>query len=218
MTISEESRPKKVRSPGKRRRLNPDARRIELLQAALRVLGSRGPVNARVEDVTDEAGAAKGTFYRYFASWEDLLVAVRGYLLSTYVAEMHAKFEAAARSDWWAAFESECVRFVDFVVGLGALHKAIFHGPIADRPIEDELSSGTVIAVMLGKGIQAGACRSVDVDIAAPLLFSVLHATADGIAQSGDRERRIDSMLEMLRAWLRISGKGVVIHDNKRIT
>lgn len=194
---------REARPRGKRRRLAPAVRRSELLDAALRLLRSRGPTKLRVEDVTRAAGAAKGTFYLYFASWNDLLVAVRDRLLSSHASEAEARLAATTGSEWWEAIESECVRFVDYVLELGDLHQAIFHGPIADRPIDAALSAEALIARLLRAGIEAGACRPVSVGAAAPLLFSVLHTTADEIARSGDRERRIESMLDLLRAWLR---------------
>jgi AcrR family transcriptional regulator len=191
--------------PGsKRRRLRPDKRRVELLEAALSVLRSLGPMNARVEDVTEAAGAAKGTFYLYFSSWDDLLVEVRAHILSKYVSEMQKRFTGEALSDWWVAFEKECIHFVDFVEELGELHKAIFHGPIADRPLDATLSSETVVSWMLRIGIESGACRQLEIDAAARLLFSVLHTTADSIVQTGDRERYLNTMFDLLRAWLRV--------------
>lgn len=160
-------------------------------------------MNARVEDVTEAAGTAKGTFYLYFPSWDDLLVEVRAYILSTYVSEMQERFAGTAASDWWTAFENECVHFVDFIDGLGDLHKAIFHGPIADRPLDAAICSETVIEEMLRTGIESGVCRRVETDVAARLLFSVLHTAADGVVQTGDRKRCLNSMCDLLRAWLR---------------
>lgn len=203
MPGSLKKRAKKSRAP--RRRLNPDARRSELLDAALCVLGKRNPTEVCVEDVTRAAGAAKGTFYRYFPSWNDLLLALREHLLSAYASDFRGRFAGLSPSNWWAGVESECVRFVDFVVGLGSLHYTIFHGPIADHPIDAEHSATTLITEMLKAGIAAGACRLVDVDVASVLLFAVLHATADGIARFGDRERRVEAMLGLLRGWLRNS-------------
>jgi AcrR family transcriptional regulator len=190
--------------------LNPEARRAELLDAALRVLRERDAMHVRVEDVTQEAGTAKGTFYLYFASWNDLLVAVRDHLLSSYAAEVRTRIAAAAPSELWAALENECVLFVDYVIGLGGLHEAIFHGPTADQPIDATHSAQALISELLSAGIAAGACRSVDSDAASPLLLSLLHATADGIVRSGGRDRRLDAMLDMVRAWLRISGSALV--------
>lgn len=190
----------------KRRRLRPDARRVELLEAALSVLRSRGPTNARVEDVTEAAGAAKGTFYLYFSSWDDLLVKVRAHLLSQYISEMRTRFAAEARSDWWAAFENECVRFVAFIEELGELHEAVFHGPIADRPIDNAISSEAIIAGMLRTGIESGECRPVEINVAARLLFAVLHTTVDCIIKTGERDRYLCALFDLLRAWLRTPG------------
>jgi AcrR family transcriptional regulator len=193
----------------RRRRLKPAARRSELLDAALSVLRSQSPDRVRVEDVTRAAGAAKGTFYLYFPSWNDLLVAVRHHILSTYGAEVGTRMAAATPSEWWRMTESECVRFVDFILELGDLHQAIFHGPVSDQPIDPESSAEALIARLLSAGVAVGACRPVDTDAAASLLFSVLHTTADGIARSGSREQRIESMLDLLRAWLRApAGEG----------
>nr|MBN2278543.1 TetR/AcrR family transcriptional regulator [candidate division Zixibacteria bacterium] len=195
-------RRKKGGAGSKRRRLRPEARRIELLEAALSVLRSRDPINARVEDVTGAAGAAKGTFYLYFPSWEDMLVEVRAHLLSKYISEMQKRFAGEALSDWWDTFEKECIHFIDFIVELGDLHKAIFHGPIADRPIDTAISSNTIITRILKTGIESGACRLVEIDASARLLFSVLHTTADSVVQTGDRKHYLNSMLDLLRAWL----------------
>lgn len=187
----------------KHRRLHPDIRRIELLEAALTVLQDQGPINARVEDVTEAAKVAKGTFYIYFSSWDNLLVEVRAHILSKYESEMHKKFATEALSDWWAAFEKECVHFVNFVEELGNLHKAIFHGPIADHPFDGSISAEVIIARLLKTGIDSGVCRNVELDIASRLLFSVLHTTVDGIVQTGDRERYLNSMFDLLQVWLR---------------
>ena len=201
--------------PGlKRRRLSPDVRRAELLEAALCVLRRRGPMNARVEDVTEAAGVAKGTFYLYFPSWDDLLVEIRAHLCSTYVSEMQDIFAVEALSDWWAAFEKECVHFVDFVEELGSeLHMVIFHGSIADRPPDLTMFYEKTWADMLKKGIESGSCRNVSVDIAAQLIFSVLHKTAENILQTGDRDRNFNTMFDLLRAWLCTSGP--VVADQK---
>jgi AcrR family transcriptional regulator len=194
----------------KRRRLNPDKRRVELIEAALKVLKKRGPVNTRVEDITKAAGAAKGTFYLYFPSWEDLLVEVRAHILSKYKSEMQKRISSEASPDWWAVFEKECVHFVNFVEELGDLHKAIFHGPIADNPINTKLSSETIIAGMLKAMVEAKVCRAIEIDTAAKLLFSILHTTADGIVQTDNRERYLNSMFDLLRAWLRVPASTIM--------
>jgi AcrR family transcriptional regulator len=125
-----------------RRRLRPDVRRAELIDAALRVLRKHGGVPSRVEDVTTAARAAKGTFHLYFPSWEDLLVALRDRILDDFGAELGARLTEPSKVDWWTLLDELCAGFVDFVLGLGGLRDAIFHGPIAHlRPIDDQRSA-----------------------------------------------------------------------------
>ena len=189
----------------KRRRLHPEERRAEMLQAALRVLQDKG-TEARVEDVTREAKTAKGTFYLYFPSWEDLLLQVREHIISNYAAGMEERSVQAGSLDWWVAFEQECLYFLDYLSELGQAHQAVFHGPIADRPFDSAASSEGFIAGLLKSGIQAGACREVEIGLAAQLLFSVLHTTADHTARTDDREKSLETMLDLLRKWLKVPG------------
>lgn len=53
----------------------------KLLEATLLVFGSKGFHEARVEDITAQAGFAKGTFYEHFKSKDDLI-----YILIDYAA------------------------------------------------------------------------------------------------------------------------------------
>jgi len=65
-------------TPGRRkaaarpRRINPEARRRAILEAALAEFAERGYAAARLDDVAARAGVAKGTLYLYFAHKEAL--------------------------------------------------------------------------------------------------------------------------------------------------
>ncbi|PSK99080.1 TetR family transcriptional regulator [Murinocardiopsis flavida] len=55
------------------RKVDRQARRAEILAAAVRVFARRGFADSRIEDVASEAGVAKGSVYLYFESREALL-------------------------------------------------------------------------------------------------------------------------------------------------
>jgi AcrR family transcriptional regulator len=190
-----------------RRRLDRAARRAELLDAAIGVLRSRGPEGCRVEDITTAAGTAKGNFYRYFPAWEDLLAAVRDHLLDHYRADLTQRYADRPPANWWAALDEEVQRFIDFQLGLGGLHQAIFHGPAAmTRPIQPHRSAASTVALFLAAGIAAGAFAPVDVDATAPLLFDLLHGAADAIGSGTDPDRVIAATLHIVHRTLEPSG------------
>lgn len=184
---------------GPRRRLRPDRRRLELIEAAERVLREKG-LRARVEDVVAEAGAAKGTFYLYFASWEALLLEIRARIFT----EFHHRYLGGARHaidpDWKAFVVELSEAFVDFSLELGGQHEAIFHGPIAGRPPRDgESDAVSIIADVLRAGTAAGAFSVEDADATARLVFAVLHETTDAIQSGADRARAIAALHDLMR-------------------
>ncbi|MEV0543200.1 TetR/AcrR family transcriptional regulator [Nocardia salmonicida] len=57
------------------KRVDVDARRAEILDAAVRVFARKGFAASRIEDVAAEAGVAKGSVYLAVSSREELLTA-----------------------------------------------------------------------------------------------------------------------------------------------
>ena len=58
-----------------------------LVEAAIRVFARLGPDTPRIDDFIAEAGVARGTFYNYFETREDLLVAAAGAIADRIQAE-----------------------------------------------------------------------------------------------------------------------------------
>ena len=177
-----------------------------MLDAAIRVLQELGPDECRVEDITLAAGTAKGNFYRYFPTWDDLVLAIRDRILESYRAELTRRYEDLSLVDWWAALDEEINRFIDFQLDLGGVHDVIFHGPAAAaRPSETNRSASSMIALFLSAGIEQGAFRRIDVEAMAPLLFDVLHGAADSVASGMDRQRVLTATLQLVRGTLATS-------------
>jgi AcrR family transcriptional regulator len=62
------------------RALDREARRAELVSAAATVFAERGVGKTTVSDIVKAAGVAQGTFYLYFDSKDDAVLAVAEYL------------------------------------------------------------------------------------------------------------------------------------------
>jgi AcrR family transcriptional regulator len=190
-----------------RRRLTPDERRAELIDAAVRLLRSGREVSNWAQAVTTEADAAKGTFYVYFSSWDDMLVAVRERVQREYVTRYEQLAETPERLDWWAVLDAECDAAIDFIAQPGGLHYAIFHSAAALAPIEnDHLDITGAIARFLGRGIEEGAFRAVDARAAAAFLFAIVHAAADAIAAGEPPDRWRSAVRDLTRSWLSRTG------------
>ena len=188
---------------GRRRRLNPDQRRRELLDAAVRVLRERGPTECRVEDITAEAGTAKGNFYRYFPTWDALLVAVRDHMMDEYTDDVRRRLTTGHIRDPWTILEEEVDRFLEFQLGLGGLHDAVFHGPVGwAGQVDAERSAASLVAALLTAGVDDGSFAGIDIGPTAALLSSVLHGAADEIRAGTDHAEMRAAALFIFRRTL----------------
>jgi AcrR family transcriptional regulator len=69
-------------SVGGRRRLEPDARRSQILAVAVRLFGERGYAEVSTTDVAREAGVARGLVNHYFGTKKDLYLEVISVMLT----------------------------------------------------------------------------------------------------------------------------------------
>ena len=191
-----------------RRRLAPEARRTEILEAAERLLRSgRSPV--RVEDVVAEAGAGKGTFYAYFATWDDLLEALRTKLIAGFDRAHALPVEIDRPVDWPETMAAMAEAFVDFTASMEGLHEILFHGAfVLARPLPRELSATVRIAAMIQAGQEAGAFdTTLDPEPTARLVFAFIHEAADAVLAGEDRGRTMAAMKTLLDRALAPGGR-----------
>ena len=78
-----------------RRRLAPEERRAEVLQAALEVFAGMGFERATLQDVADRAGVTKGALYHYFDSKDELFLELMRERVAAHVEAARALVAAA---------------------------------------------------------------------------------------------------------------------------
>lgn len=178
-----------------RRRLTPSQRREELLEAADRLLHARGAA-VRVEDITTAAGAAKGTFYTCFETWDDLLVAVRERRLRAFEDRIAPVLDAAALP---LRLPQLAEALVAFILDLGKLHDVLFHSAFAvAHPLPPEARPAARFGALLRAGQAAGAYAALDPEPTGALIFAMTHETADGIAGGADADRAMRALTTAL--------------------
>jgi AcrR family transcriptional regulator len=197
MTIGHQRAPM---SKSPRRRLQPEARKLEIVDAAERLLNAHGSA-VRVEDVVREAGVAKGTFFLYFPTWDDLLEMIRARLVSTFDAAHPLPTELEGPIDWPGLVETQAAAFIDHTLSRRGLGEAVFHSDFAQRrPLAD--NAVLRLSAVIRAGQEAQAFGPVDPEPTARLLFAAIHDAADAVAEGEDRAVVLAALHNMLRRTL----------------
>ena len=183
-----------------RRRLQPEARRLEIVQAAERLLQAGG-AQVRVEDVAREAGVAKGTFFLYFPTWDDLLETIRDRLVSEFDATRPRPTEVGGAIDWLDLVTRQASAFVDFTLSRRGLGEVVFHSDFAQRRPQGD-HAAVRLAAAIRAGQEAKAFGPVDPEPTARLLFATIHEAADAIAGGAPREAMLTALHTLLRRTL----------------
>ncbi|MGO9742715.1 MAG: TetR/AcrR family transcriptional regulator [Roseiarcus sp.] len=188
-------------APRRPRTKPPAERRDELMNAAERLFLEQGFGPATVEQITASAGVAKGTFYLYFKSKEDMRSALGERFARNHLARIETAVARKSRKDWKGRLAAWAAASISFYLDSIKLHDVLFYE--GRSPTRDGLVDNIVIAnlaEMLGSGAEAGAWSVEDARAAAVFLFSGIHGVVDDTSSSElqvDR-RRLAQRLERL--------------------
>ncbi|HET9968996.1 MAG TPA: TetR/AcrR family transcriptional regulator [Streptosporangiaceae bacterium] len=181
-----------------------EQRRAELLAAGQALFLAKGIAGTSLDDITQRAGVSKGLFYLYFASKEDLVLALREQFSRDLAERMRAAAEAvpastlpASGGTGWADRLDACVRAgLERYRDLHDLHEVLFHHAHASSPASGSVTPGTVtpdsgnsgspdpapapaarvIRELLEAGVAAGAFDLPDPESTAVLCYASMHA------------------------------------------
>ena len=158
----------------------PKERRTELMDAAQELFLEQSVASTTIEQITNTAGVAKGTFYLYFSSKENILGALGDRFGEQHLATIKTALAGIPSEDWrtklvtWAA---ACLNgYLDSI----QLHDILFYG--FRPPTREGLVRSIAIdhlAGLLEAGRNAGAWTLEDPEFTAVFLFSGLHAVVD---------------------------------------
>jgi AcrR family transcriptional regulator len=188
----------------------PEARRKELMNAAQRLFLDHGVASTTIEQITSAASVAKGTFYLYFSSKEDVLAA----LGDRFARELLARIKTAVASEPNAGWKEKLATWARTAVAgyLDSirLHDIVFgfdHGP---RPPTKEGRTDNIVidhlSALLRAGAEARAWSIDDAHITAVFLFSALHGAVDYTYTKEKRLNRSRLAHRMERLFFRAVG------------
>ena len=154
-------------------------KRTMLLEAAESVLVEQGLVGATIDQITARAGVAKGTFYLYFRSKDEVIGALQERLWDGMLA---ASVEAAAQlegDNWWEVIDAFIDTVVDYDLAHRDWHRLVSQGwstPGWDES-DRELQIIEVFVDRIRIGAEEGLFEVDDVELTAALLYRALSGT-----------------------------------------
>jgi len=150
------------------------------MTAAQRLFLEQGAAATTIEQITSGAEVAKGTFYLYFSSKEDVLAALRARFAEQLLASIKTAVAKKAAADWTEKLAAWAEAGVAGYVASSALHDALFH---ASRPATREGLVDNILinhlTELLAEGVAAKAWHLDDPRFAAVFLFNGLHSVVD---------------------------------------
>jgi TetR/AcrR family transcriptional repressor of nem operon len=149
-----------------------EQRRADLLAAGRTLFLARGIAATSLDDITRQAGVSKGLFYLYFASKEDLVLALQEQFSGEVAARMAAA--ADAHADWAARLDACVTAGFECYRELYDLHEVLFHHAHPARP--GPPAATVVIRGLLAAGVAAGALDVSDPEATAVLCYASMHA------------------------------------------
>ena len=181
-----------------------EQRRAELLAAGQALFLAKGIAGTSLDDITQRAGVSKGLFYLYFASKEDLVLALREQFSRDLAERMRAAAEAVPASTRPASGGAGWADRLDAGVRAGLeryrdlhdLHEVLFHHAHVPPPASGSVTPPTmtpdsggsgapdpapapaarVIRELLEEGVAAGAFDVPDPESTAVLCYASMHA------------------------------------------
>lgn len=163
-----------------------EVRRDDILRAAAALFIAKGVGAATIDEIATRAEVAKGTFYLYFTSKEDLVGALRERFVKGFRTRIRDAIEACRPDDWTGRLKSFVGAGIAAYLDDHQLHDVVFHDHRPDQrqmkgdnPLLGDLSS------LLAAGTQAGAWSVGHPDLTAIVLFQGLHGAVDDAIERG---------------------------------
>jgi AcrR family transcriptional regulator len=160
------------------------------MDAAERLFLEHGVGPTTIEQITSAADVAKGTFYLYFASKEEVRTALGERFARNHLASVKEALAQESEQDWTGKLATWAKASVTFYLNSVRLHDMLFYE--SRSPTRTGLVDNIVIdhlGKLLQDGVDAGAWSIDDARFTAVFLFSGLHGVVDDAVA---RERRVN--------------------------
>lgn len=175
--------------PRKRRIMPAEIRIDDLLTAAADLFLDKGIEATTVDDIAARAGVAKGTFYHYFDTKTEVILALRERFSRGFVDRVAAAVAAVPADDHRGRIVAWLNGAVATYLASFELHDVVFHDFTHSRRQSQE--KDVVLAQLvslLDDGQKAGAWRLAHSRTVALILFDGMHGVVDDAIAASRRD------------------------------
>ncbi|PLP60950.1 TetR family transcriptional regulator [Mesorhizobium loti] len=197
------------RSRPRRRTLPAEMRTDDLMASAAALFVAKGIEATTIDDIVARAGVAKGTFYHYFATKTDVVLALRERFSQDFVRSVSVAIEACPVTDFTARLSGWIHGAVQAYLANFKLHDVVFHDfSHSHRQSKEKDAVIAQLVALLEAGQAAGAWSLPDTRMTALILFDGMHGVVDdAIArESRDPQPLCDILLQLFSRMLSVDG------------
>jgi len=146
------------------------------MNAAQRLFLRNGADSTSIEQITDGANVAKGTFYLHFASKDDVLLALRDRFVRALLEDLKKAISKRSEADWKGKLAAWAKAGVTYFLEEAAIHDLVFREyQLPSSKGDNENIVILHLSGLLEAGTAAGAWSVDDHRFTAIFLFHGLH-------------------------------------------
>jgi AcrR family transcriptional regulator len=169
-----------------------EERRGAILDAALEVFAARGYHHASITDLVEAAGVARGTFYLYFQSKQEVFAALLDAMLLRFRGTIRGVDTSPGASSLETQLIDRVTGMLEAVEAARPVAKILFREANAleaglqghARAIEDALHG--YLQASLDNGVRLGMIRALDTGVAATAMYGSVRQMIDRYLLNGD--------------------------------
>jgi AcrR family transcriptional regulator len=188
-----------------------EVRLDELMSAAEKLFLAKGVEATTINEIVEEARVAKGTFYHYFSSKNEMLEALGGRYTSQFLERLREAVDACLEDDWEARLRAWISVSVEAYVQTYRTHDIVYtNHHHHDRSNKDKNAILDQLLDIIEGGRTAGAWATDQPRIVALLIYSGVHGATDDIiaAQPADCAPFAQAVVENCLRMLGIAATG----------
>ena len=152
------------------------------MAAAEKLFLAKGVEATTISEIVEEAQVAKGTFYHYFASKNEMLTALGGRYTAQFLERLQDAVDACPANDWRTRLQTWIRVNVEAYVETYRTHDIVYtNHHHHDRSNQDKNAILDQLLDIIENGIAAGTWTADQPRVVALLIYSGVHGATDDI-------------------------------------